>query len=459
MHIRIKITLLFTLTISLLMALICSLTFYYFYTARIESIKTQLSNQAHTTSDLLQQQETYDALLINKIEAGTSSLKNKTVQAYNNAGQEIYSYADSSAVAPGVSPTLLQQAKAGNTVYFSTGIKDVILYPDLAGSMLIITAAYDEQGKKGLQYLSFFLWLSFAGSTIIAFASGYFFSKLLLLPIRNIADDVKKISALSLAQRIKPGRTKDEWNYLTETLNDLLNRLQESFDIQRRFISVASHELSTPLTSISSQLEVSLLRNRNVSEYQQVMQSVYQDVRQLSKLTQTLLEFAAVSGNAGGIELSLIRVDEVLMRFPAEMAKLDKAYMVQLEFDQLPEDETKLLVFGNATLLFAAIKNIVSNACKFSANRMAKIKLSVLEKDIQISVEDNGQGIPEHEMENIFHPFYRVEESSTVSGFGMGLPLVNRIVKLHNGVININSVVGKGTTFFITLPSADKYPG
>ena len=203
--------------------------------------------------------------------------------------------------------------------------------------MLIITAAYDEQGKKGLQYLSFFLWLSFAGSTIIAFASGYFFSKLLLLPIRNIADDVKKISALSLAQRIKPGRTKDEWNYLTETLNDLLNRLQESFDIQRRIISVASHELSTPLTSISSQLEVSLLRNRNVSEYQQVMQSVYQDVRQLSKLTQTLLEFAAVSGNAGGIELSLIRVDEVLMRFPAEMAKLDKAYMVQLEFDQLPD--------------------------------------------------------------------------------------------------------------------------
>ena len=113
-------------------------------------------------------------------------------------------------------------------------------------------------------------------------------------------------------------------------------------------------------------MEVSLQRNRDAEEYRQVMQSVYQDVRHLSKLTQTLLEFATVSGTAGGIEINLIRIDEVLMRLPGEMTKLNKGYSVKLEFDQLPEDEEKLLVFGNAELLFTAIKNIVSNACKYS---------------------------------------------------------------------------------------------
>ena len=276
----------------------------------------------------------------------------------------------------------------------------------------------------------------------------------MLRPVRKIADELNTISAQSLAHRIKTGNANDEWNYLTETLNDLLNRLQESFVIQRRFISAASHELSTPLTSISSQLEVSLQKDRATEEYRLVMQSVYQDVRDLSKLTQTLLEFATMSGNTGGIELNLIRIDEVLMRLPGEMTKMDKGYLVKLEFDQLPDDEERLLVFGNAELLFTAIKNIVSNACKYSINRLAKVKLSVDQSIIIVSVEDEGKGIPENELQNIFQPFYRTEDSRSIVGFGMGLPLVNRIIKLHKGHIKVNSVVGKGTTFNIQLPIA-----
>ena len=294
------------------------------------------------------------------------------------------------------------------------------------------------------------------GGILIAFTSGYYFSKRLLRPIRKIADEVNIISAQSLAHRIKSGKGNDEWHYLTDTLNDLLNRLQESFEIQRRFISSASHELSTPLTSISSQLEVSLQRNRAAEEYRQVMQSVYQDVRHLSKLTQTLLEFATVSGTAGGIDIKLIRIDEVLMRLPGEMTKMDKGYSVKLEFEQLPADEEKLLVFGNAELLFTAIKNIVSNACKYSPNSLAKVKLSVEQTEIVVAVEDDGKGIPENELKNIFQPFYRTEDSRAIVGFGVGLPLVNRIMKLHKGQIKVISTVGKGTTFFVHLPVAGK---
>ncbi|MEO8771284.1 MAG: HAMP domain-containing sensor histidine kinase [Ferruginibacter sp.] len=324
-------------------------------------------------------------------------------------------------------------------------------------SLSCITVYYFSfRGLKNIdqEHLKIALCLSLFGGTLIAFTTGYFFSKILLKPLKKIADEVNSISAQSLAHRINPGKAKDEWNYLIETLNDLLNRLQESFEIQRRFISAASHELSTPLTSISSQLEVSLRKERGAKDYQLVMQSVYQDVRHLSKLTQTLLEFAAVSGNSGGIELNLVRIDEVLMRLPGEMTKLDKEYSVRMEFEQLPEDEIKLLVFGNAELLFTAVKNIVANACKYSLNRIAKIKLSVDQSMIIVEVEDNGKGIPENELQNIFQPFYRTEDSRSIIGFGVGLPLVNRIVKLHKGHIKIKSIVGKGTTFNIELPIA-----
>ncbi len=247
---------------------------------------------------------------------------------------------------------------------------------------------------------------------------------------------------------------KDEWNYLTKTLNELLDRLQQSFEMQRRFISSASHELSTPLTSISSQLEVSLQRNRDAGEYREVMKSVYQDVRHLSKLTQTLLEFATVSGIRGGIEIDSIRIDEILMQLPGEIAKMNKEYSVKLEFDQLPENEEKLLVFGNADLLLTAIKNVVSNACKYSPDHLAKIGILVEAKEIIVSVEDKGKGVPENDLKNIFQPFYRTDDSKSISGFGVGLPLAHRIIKLHKGQIDVNSTVGKGTTFLIRLPIA-----
>lgn len=459
MPVRIKITLLFTMIMFLLLSLLCGVIYYFSYTTRLENIKTHLTNRASTTANMLRQPHIFDKKLMNKIDSTiVRSIKNKSIQAYNIHNESIYVYSDNSNDTIKINNKILDEARANGINFFTVDKKEAMAYYDNNNSegIVIVTAAFDEEGKSNLQSLKLILWLSFACGILIAFTSGYFVSKILLRPIRKIADEVNIISAQSLTHRIKSGTGNDEWHYLTETLNDLLNRLQESFEIQRRFISSASHELSTPLTSISSQLEVSLQRNRAAEEYSQVMQSVYQDVRHLSKLTQTLLEFATVSGTAGGIDIKLIRIDEVLLRLPGEMTKMDKGYSVKLEFDQLPADEEKLLVFGNAELLFTAIKNIVSNACKYSLNRLAKVKLSVEQIEIIVAVEDNGKGIPENELKNIFQPFYRTEDSRSTAGFGVGLPLVNRIMKLHRGQIKVVSTVGKGTTFFVHLPIAGK---
>jgi signal transduction histidine kinase len=179
----------------------------------------------------------------------------------------------------------------------------------------------------------------------------------------------------------------------------------------------------------------------------------------MGKLTQTLLEFAKASGTPGGLEINLLRIDEIILGLPSEINKLNSAYTVKLEFENMPEEEEKLLVFGNETLLLTATKNIVINACKYSENHNAVVKLTVKNHHIQIEVSDTGQGIPKEQLEHIFQPFYRVDETRTTGGFGLGLSLAERIIKLHKGTISVESEEGVGTRFIISLPAAHLLKG
>lgn len=459
MPVRTRITLLFTLLVVGILTLVCASVYYFSFTNRIKDIQTRLTNRAITTGRLLGQGGLSDQKLIRKIDSSTSvSMKDKVVEAYDRMNRRVYWYSDKPSDSINVGVAVLDGARTKEKTYFTVGDKDVIAwyYKDDNSSLVIIAGAYDEAGNEKLRHLRMVLSLSFVGGILMAVIGGYLFSISLLHPLRRIADEVNEISARNLARRIGPagGSSRDEWHYLSDTLNQLLNRLQESFEIQGRFIANASHELSTPLTSISSQLEVSLQRERTIEDYRKVIQSVYQDTQQLSKLTQTLLEFARASGTAGGLEIDLVRIDEILLRLPGEISRTGNEGVVILNFDQLPEKEEELLVFGNEELLFTAIRNIVSNACKYSGDHHAMVGLIVRDREITITIEDKGKGIERTEWEKIFQPFYRSDEDHSIPGFGLGLSLARRIIKLHKGWISVDSVPGEGSVFTIKLPSA-----
>jgi signal transduction histidine kinase len=457
MRVRSRITILFSTLVFIILSLVCSGIYYFSYQSRINTIKTRLANRAITTARLLSQREIFDKELVRRIDSSTTlSLKNKTVQAYDYHNKRIYRYSDMPDDTLHIDEETLDDARVKGEYFFATGKKEAVAYhyTDNDARIVVITAGEDEEGKESLKELLSILLLSFFIGNIFVLVSGYFFSRGLLLPVKKITEDVAEISAQNLTRRLETGTTKDEWYKLSHTLNQLLNRLQESFELQRRFISNASHELSTPLTSISSQLEVSLQREREAGEYRKVMQSIYQDVQNMGKLTQTLLEFAKASGNPGGLEINLIRIDEIILRLPAEMAKVNPAFSVKIRFDELPDEEEKLLAFGNETLLLTAIKNIVVNACKYSADHAALVVLTPSEHFLLITVQDKGAGIPPEELNNIFQPFYRVGEDRTAGGFGLGLSLADRIIKLHKGSIEVSSAPDQGTTFSIRIPAA-----
>ncbi|MBD0293673.1 MAG: HAMP domain-containing protein, partial [Flavisolibacter sp.] len=389
MPIRLRITFLFALVVFIILGMVCGAVYYFTYTTRIDTIRTRLANRAISTARLLSQSEIFNQHLIQRIDSLTTiALKNKIVQAYDYKNHKIYNYSDKPSDTLTVDGETLNEARVNGIYYFTKDKREAVAYhyTDANVRIVMVAAGEDEEGKQTLYRLKYILFLCFLGGVIFALCGGYFFSKGLLQPLKKITGEVMEISAQNLTRRIPAGTIKDEWYELATTLNDLLNRLQESFEVQRRFIANASHELSTPLTAISSQLEVSLQRDRTADEYQKVMLSVLQDVQHLSKLTQALLEFAKASGNSGGIEIEPVRMDEILMQMPAEMQKQNKAFTVLLHFEEMPENEEDLLVYGNQELLFTAIKNIVSNACKYSPDQYAHITFCAGAKQLLIAV-------------------------------------------------------------------------
>jgi two-component system, OmpR family, sensor histidine kinase ArlS len=462
MPVRVRITLIFSLLVFIILTIVCFGIYYFSYQTRINNIKSRLSNRAITTGRLLSQREIFDRHLIQRIDSSTTlSYKNKIVEAFNYQNKRVYLYSDAPDDTVHVNQTILDNARVKGSLYFTEGNREIVAYhySDNNSRLVMVVAGEDVEGRENLKNLSEILLISFLVGNIFVLISGYFFSRGLLLPIKNISKDVAEISAHNLARRIKTGTSKDEWYQLSNTLNELLNRLQESFDMQRRFISNASHELSTPLTAILSQLEVNLQRERSGEEYRKVLQSINQDVQHLTKLTQTLLEFAKASGNPGGLEINLVRIDEIILSLPAEALKINSSYSVKIEFDNLPEEEESLLVFGNETLLFTAINNVVINACKYSDDHQANVKLKVVGNTVSIDVTDRGKGINNSELEKIFQPFYRIEENRNEGGFGLGLSLAYRIIKIHKGGIEVSSEPGKGTSFQIQLPCAKSLEG
>jgi two-component system sensor histidine kinase ArlS len=251
-----------------------------------------------------------------------------------------------------------------------------------------------------------------------------------------LSTTVKEISATNIERRLAKGNTKDEWYELTDTFNSLLARLQDSFELQGRFIANASHELSTPLTSIQSQIDVVLNKEREKEAYKKVLEHVLSEVQHLGSLTHQLLNIARTS-RGGAIQTEFIRIDELLMEIPGIVQKNLPGCTVDIFFDDLPENELRCMVNGNYELLLSAFKNIAENGCKYASDNRVQISLSFVENNIVVLFSNLSELLNPEELKTIFQPFQRGNNIAGVKGYGLGLSLVRRIILLHKGEIKI----------------------
>ena len=260
---------------------------------------------------------------------------------------------------------------------------------------------------------------------------------------------MRLVRAGTLNMRVDEGNGKDEISALAHNFNQVIEHLENAFELQQTFVINASHELRTPITTIIGEIEITLNKLRSHAEYEQVLQSVLTDAERLNETIGSLLELAHVDMNYTQPALKPVAIDELIWELEEYWAAKAGKGMFNVNILHLPDDHEKLLLLANKTLLTIAFNNIIGNAFKFSGNKPVKCELNADEKRITVAIADQGIGIMPDELEKIFESFYRGTNVKGYNGNGVGLYVTRKIIGLFNGTIHVDSVPNCNTTVTI----------
>lgn len=319
----------------------------------------------------------------------------------------------------------------------------------------VITAtAYDQYGYNKLNNLLTNIVVVFIVSILFIYIAGRYFSRKVFQPIIEMTNKAQLISATNLHLRINTNNSNDGLAGLANTFNEMLNRLENSFDAQKHFVSNMAHELRTPLAAIIAELEIAINKNRNIDEYKMAIENSLGDAKKLARLSNSLLDLAKASYDPSEISFKTIRIDEILLDARQQVQKINTEYKIDIHFEQDFDSNNEITINGNEYLIKTAFINLMENGCKFSENKCCNVSIACKNQKIILQFSDNGIGISKEDLQNIFTSFYRGKNKIFADGNGIGLSLTQKIIQLHKGAINVSSELNLGTTFTIKLQSA-----
>jgi heavy metal sensor kinase len=287
---------------------------------------------------------------------------------------------------------------------------------------------------------------------IIATTGGYFLSRRALAPVQRIIEATETIGATSLASRLAVPKTGDELQRLSETLNNMLTRIESAFQRVAQFTADASHELRTPLAILRTRTELVLRRPRSEREYREELQQLLQGLERGSDLVERLMLLARADSGDRILQREQVELDAILKRVCEQGETLAAAK--DLQFRTRLAAEPVILV-GDADFLERLFLILIDNAIKYTP-RQGDVEVSshVAGASAIITVRDSGIGIQAEDLPHLFERFYRVDKarSRESGGAGLGLSIGRWIARAHGGDINVESAPGKGTAFRVQLP-------
>jgi signal transduction histidine kinase len=448
-----RLTIQFSIIVATILILFSISVYYFSQNFRKTKISRRLTDRAFTTARLLLEVKQVDKDLLKLIDKNSNVLPEELVEIYNDKFHKIYYSSEYDTI---IYPkNIFINILKNGVVYFNNKNKDAIggVYKFNNSNYFVLASAKDLYGKGKINDLEILLVICLGISIIITIAAGKIFSKRTLSPILQVIRQVDNITASNLNSRVNEGNKKDEIALLSITFNNMLERIESAFEMQRNFALNASHELRTPLTSITGQIEITLLNKRTVTEYEKILKSILEDIKSLNEFSNGLLDYAQSCIDVSSLMIKEIRIDELILQIQKETNKKYPQYNIFFNFNEYTENEDKLIVFANEGLLKIAFSNIVNNACKFSNDKSVSILIDFGNDDVILKFIDKGIGIPNEDIDKIFIPFFRSKNTSQDEGFGLGLSLVDKIIKIHNGKIHINSTLNIGTVVIIELPN------
>jgi len=287
---------------------------------------------------------------------------------------------------------------------------------------------------------------------LVAAGGGFWLSRRALSPVDTLVQSAREIGGTSLNRRLQKLETGDELQRLSDTLNEMLDRIEAAFLRITQFTADASHELRTPVSLIRTEAELALRRSRGEAEYKESLRHILLEAERTTVLIEQMLALARTDS---GREILQLQPTDLRQTLGGVVNNWQQVAVVRnLEFSS-SLDSSDCLVMGDETLLRRLVDILLDNAFKYTpAPGWIHLTLQLKSESAVIIVQDSGVGISAEEHSKIFERFYRVDKarSRAQGGVGLGLAIAKWIVTRHRGSITVESQSEKGTTFRVELP-------
>nr|WP_314543862.1 HAMP domain-containing sensor histidine kinase [uncultured Empedobacter sp.] len=424
---------------SIIILIVSTIIYFSFYTEMEKKEIKSLQNKTLLASIYYLEKDELPVLEHNNIKnqlEKTISRKNILIVDHNNK-----KYNGNMSSNKDISTNFIENIRANKSDFFTS--KDFfyngIFYRDNEGDFVVITRESKQEFNEQMQsLLQILISVSLVGLIFIYLFSN-FLGVIAYEPITKIIEQIKERDAKNFTEPLKLNKSYAEIEDLIKTYNHFIDRMAQTFNVQKNFIDYVSHELRTPITALLGTLEVTNHKKRTLEEYENVIVQLKQYTNDLQE---TLDQMMLLSAAKTSFEFNQIRIDEVVWQV-IENAIL--YHQARINVDLQVENNQLLTIQGNEKLLEVALNNLVSNAIKYSNNQPILVQFLEINHRLQIHISDLGIGILETDIKQIKQNFFRGKNTQDFQGKGIGLSMANIIFTLHQIDIEIVPNKPKGT--------------
>lgn len=437
MNIKLRSALLFTALVAILFSVSFTIIYVLYEDYRNDQVFARLEQKAQTTFKLLVDVKEIDTDLLKVIDQNTiNKLNDEKILIFDSSLQLIYSSINDQAIR--YAPDLLRKIKQQGVIHFEDGDIEIVgmALQENGSHGIVLASAQDKLGKTKLLKLYYILLFSFIATLLVTAVISYFYVKQVFAPLDTLNRQIMRIGDGRLNERVPIKDNAYELNVLARNFNDMLDKLEHAFRIQKNFIQHASHELRTPLANLIASCESAINQQLTTDQYRQLLISLNDEHKNLVALTNSLLLLSRYEGPTDLKELSPARLDEALFAALDETQEYFKDHHIRFMFETSPENESALLVKGHELLLKTLFANLLRNACQYADDHLVNVIVRLHQDELITEIDNTGDMIADEEIPLLFNPFFRGDNASQKKGFGLGLAIAHRIVQLHHGTIS-----------------------
>ena len=452
MSLKRKIALNLSIAFSLLFGIVMMIIYMSFNDFRREEFKERFRQRLEFTSHFISKSKDFEEeapVFFN--ENSDNILLNETILIFNGQKELIYSTIKDRNVT--WDNTLLKELDKKKLIYSEKTVPEIYaaLRTINGENYYILTSALDSNGNSKLAYLKYLLITAYVMSTLLIGFFSYYFMGQFLRPLEDLNKEISEVTAHKLTTQIPVQESNDEISILAKSFNTMIARLDDVFQSQKDFTASASHEIRTPITRMAFQLENLIKLEQHTPETLTSLKQIQKDIYQLSDLTNSLLLLTKFDKENIQTLYEEVRIDEVIFE---SYETVEKSYP-KLKMDFLISEDTSenglLTVNGIQSLLDIVFINLFKNAAVYSDNMEVDVLITETDSELTVDVVSHGNTIPEEEQPKLFEAFMRGNNSQNISGSGLGLRIVKRILEYHGAKIMYSSPDEKVNKFSVVF--------